>query len=447
MIKITAAFIFTLFITSTVFAQALPAYSGMQSSISGIVGSVAVRKGFAANDPRIYSTLNGIGSTATAIASIAAPALLASSGMPAWATLLGSTAINYALPLGIDALVKWQFGGATNTPITVTAPSTVNANAQQTIPILASSDLTWALISSNSMNHAWTAVISGSPSYTKTFYTTTTSTNPDSTYYLSFVNYVNSSGQTLYVWFPINTTTLSSTCPSNYSQSGSNCILGATNGTVTTTNQTLTQAISALTDTQKAVELNTQTMASLMNYLWQQAASKPGYSGLPYLATDPILSSDVDAYAAANPATFPTVNSLVTPIPSGSNGLYPSASITPTTGATIIPATSTTSNTTINPSTSAQINLGADPATPSPTLEATPTAQSILAPILSLMPTLRSYSVPTHTGVCPIANFTAFNRNFSLHQHCDLFEQLRTTISSIMVLMFVLSAMFIILKA
>ena len=88
MIKIAAGFIFTLFITSTVFAQALPAYSGMQSSISGIVGSVAARKGFAANDPRIYSTLNGIGSTATAIASIAAPALLASSGMPAWATLL-----------------------------------------------------------------------------------------------------------------------------------------------------------------------------------------------------------------------------------------------------------------------------------------------------------------------------------------------------------------------
>jgi hypothetical protein len=447
MLKILIAITTSFLVNSAALAQALPAYSGIQSSLSGVVGNVAAKRGFAANDPRIYSTLNGIGSAATSIAQVAGPALLASSGLPVWATLLGSAALNYAVPLGVDALVKWQFGGSTNTPITITAPSTVAQGAQQTIPIYPSgSYLTWDVITSNSLNKAWTAVISGPPAYSKTFYTTTTSTNPDSNYYAGFVNF-QSGNQTLYAWYPKMETALSTPCPTGYSQSGANCILGAINTTATIANQTLSQATNALTDTQKSIDVNTQTMASLINYLWQQAASKPGYAGLPYLATEPILSSDVDSFKAANPAIYPKVSALVTPIPTGSNGLYPSSSTTPTSGAQIVPATSTNSTTAINPSTSSQINLGADPATPSPVLETTPTAEMILAPILSMMPTLKSFAVPTHSGICPTPNILIFNRNFSMHSHCDLLEQLRTTIASIMVLAYVLSSMIIILKA
>ena len=164
MLKILIAITTAFLVNSMASAKALPAYSGMQSSLSGVVGNVAAKRGFAANDPRIYSTLNGIGSAATSIAQVAGPALLASSGLPVWATLLGSAALNYAVPLGVDALVKWQFGGSTNTPITITAPSTVAQVAQQTIPIYPSgSYLTWDVITSNSLNKAWTAVISGPP--------------------------------------------------------------------------------------------------------------------------------------------------------------------------------------------------------------------------------------------------------------------------------------------
>jgi hypothetical protein len=100
-----------------------------------------------------------------------------------------------------------------------------------------------------------------------------------------------------------------------------------------------------------------------------------------------------------------------------------------------------------NPGSGAQVNLGPDPGIGSPSLEQTPTAAQILAPILGMLPDLRNYGMPAHTAQCPEPSITLFDSTVTVTAHCQLAEQFRPQIYVTFVLAFTLAALFIVLTA
>jgi hypothetical protein len=235
------------------------------------------------------------------------------------------------------------------------------------------------------------------------------------------------------------------------------------------TTSPMATAASALTAAQKTQPVSYEAMTQMINYLWQKAAQRPDYTGLPYSATQPVTASDVQTWANANPTIYPTVGSLLAPVTDPS-GFAPS--VTTSTGSSVVGATSatapavTTTTTTTNSSgvttstatsngaaqpvtvmNKVSVDLGVDPAIGSPTLEITPTANAILAPILGLLPSFQNFAVPSHTAACPMPAFDVFGKHFVMDTHCTLFEQQRSTLYSTMLLAFMLIAIFIVLSA
>jgi hypothetical protein len=452
--KILAAIFLFVAILQSANAQTLsdPAYANMQRAMGGIIQNVAAARGYSSTDPRIYNTLYGMGTTATTAAASAGAGLLIGGTAPAWATVLGmaaiSGAVSYGVGLGIDKLVNWYFGTPSTTPITVSAPpsalapSAIPATLPNTIPYsYACPNL--ATILPNAVGQAYYYVCYTSPRYYLNSIWLTSIGSP-----APATGYTNAGTYSTYTVWNGPSTALTSSCPTNYSLNGSNCVSqssSSSSSNITLNNQTLSQAVSALATAQQTTAVNQQTMAMMLNYLWQQAAAQPGYAGLPYTNTSPITTTDVANYQTSNPSAYPNIGNLVATVPSGSSGLYPST--TSVAGSPVTPASTVNSSSTVNPSTTQQINLGADPATPAPTLEQTPTAQMILAPIFALFPSFQSYVVPAHNSECPTGSFTAFNSTFTLDVHCSLFQTIAPTLQSVMLLVFALASLIIILKA
>jgi hypothetical protein len=187
-------------------------------------------------------------------------------------------------------------------------------------------------------------------------------------------------------------------------------------------------------------------MAMMINNLWRSAASQIGYAGVPYSTAQPVTSADVQAWAQANPAAYPTVRALTTPVTSPATDFAPS--ISTSTATTVQPATSTLSPTSTNPAQgSPQINLGPDPNIGAPSLEATPTAQSIFQPFLNLVQPILSFNFNAPVGVCPKPVFDVFGKSVSMTSHCDIAEENRSALTFIMMLCYTIIALFIIFKA
>ena len=82
-----------------------------------------------------------------------------------------------------------------------------------------------------------------------------------------------------------------------------------------------------------------------------------------------------------------------------------------------------------------------------PELEKPPTGYEIIKPILDLMPSLRNFAVPSHSGACPRPSFSAFGETYTFTSHCELIEPLRSTFQSVMFVVYAIVAVFIILGA
>ncbi|MBR8030378.1 hypothetical protein KDX27_42160 [Burkholderia cenocepacia] len=425
-------------------AQALPvAATGMAQAVGGILSNVAVGRGFAMNDPRIYQTLYSVGKQAASVAAGAEAGLLVAGTAPAWGSILGTAALaigtGVAISVGTDALVQWAFGSNTSGPITVTAPATSGAPVSGLMVQPGNTMPTMAVIVANSLNSDLIVVTQSPPNYYSShWYTTTTFKNPNPAVYNGYQTY--GSSPLYYVWSG-SPTTGTTPCPAGTTLSGSQCV-GQATGNTTTANQTLDQASKLLTQAQQQQAINDQTMAMMLNYLWQQAAAQPGYSGLPYQVSQPVQQGDVSSWRTANPGSAPQVGWLDVPIPSG--GFAPSTSST-----SYNPATSPTTPGTTNPAPASEpvVNLGPDPGNPAPALEQTPTAQMILQPLLSLFPDLRSYAVPSHNAVCPKPSITLFGKSMVVDQQCTLAEQFRSQIYAVFAVAFTIAAMFIVLGA
>lgn len=60
---------------------------------------------------------------------------------------------------------------------------------------------------------------------------------------------------------------------------------------------------------------------------------------------------------------------------------------------------------------------------------------------------LLGWKLPSHESICPVANFALFNQNYVMDAHCLIAENNRAALSSIMMVAWVLAALFIVLKA
>lgn len=218
----------------------------------------------------------------------------------------------------------------------------------------------------------------------------------------------------------------------------------------------LNTAYGGLNAAAKGQPLPDDLIAKLANQAWLNAAAQPGYQGLPYSAAQPITATDVATWRAVDPAAAPTIADLFSPANSPGSVTVPISPTVTVTNPSTDPVTNPNPTPTPTPITSIanvnvmntpKIDLGADPQTPDPTLEATPTAWQILTPIMTLIPELKNYRAPLHASECPKPTFQIFDAQIVMESHCNIAEQFRQQITAVMATVWILVALFIVLSA
>lgn len=426
--------------------QADPSYWNMNRALSGVTQQAIQARGFAATDPRIYGTLQGMGSAAISTASTAAGVAggagvvtLAGLTAPAWGSVVlfatVSAVIGFGVNLALNGLVNWLFRSDKKIDANVTAGSVDPSGG------ITAGGSAWR--ASDNVNYLYggdyTAVgnqarynIAARANQTGTFTAATCTLNTSSQATCGTITVT------------LQPSGAPGTCPSGQFWVVNTCTFYGYAAGGAFTALTLQQAIDKLTAAERAKPLNPQLVAAVANQLWQQAASVPGYQGLPYPQANPITTAEAQTWQTTNPSTWPTVGDFVSPVATSETGAY-SMPVNPT-SSTVTPATGTNPSTS-NPSTQAQINLGADPGIGTPTLEGTPTAAQILAPILGLLPELRSFNTGTHTAVCPRPTLNLFGGTQVMEAHCTLLDNNKAVIQTAMAVSWALMALFIILSA
>ncbi len=418
----------------TVSAQSVsePAYANMQRSVGGIIQSATQSMGYSPNDPRTYGTLRGVGQATAGAAAAAGTGILVAGSAPAWATILAiaavSGSVSYGVGITLDATVKWAFGSGA-TPVTMTIPATSGSGPISPLgnPLGCASPVQTQIYNWCVKGGERDPMCMSSPPYTcQTIAMCPGQANP-----------------TLAACGPGGS--FSGAAQTQQALQTIGYTFAPATGTETQSNKTLVDAIASLTAAQKQQAVSYDAMALMINQMWQKASAQPGYAGVPYSVTSPVTAAQVQAYAQANPSAYPKVEALTSPVTSGATGFSPST--TTVTGTPVSPSISETPPTATNPSTQTQTNLGPDPNIGAPTLEATPTAQMIMAPLIALFPDLKAYNVPGHTGACPKPSFDVFGTSILMDQHCTIFEQQRAALYAAGLLAFTLIALFIVLSA
>jgi hypothetical protein len=216
----------------------------------------------------------------------------------------------------------------------------------------------------------------------------------------------------------------------------------------------LDNAVAGIDATQKAEKISPDVLAQMVDRAWQNAAAQPNYQGLPYSATQPVTPADAAGWQNENPSLNPTLGDLLVPASSaGSSSVFISSdaasSPNPGTGTGTSPNPTPTGVTDVNVvnSPTVRVDWGADPDVPTPSLEQTPTASAILSPLLNLMPSLRSFTVPSHGAACPKPSFSLFEKQIVMDSHCALLDGVKPTLYAVMAFVWLMLAAFIILRA
>lgn len=417
--------VLSIILPNAAFAQAVadPAYVNMQKAISGIIQQTAANRGVSISDPRTYSTLYSIGKTTAAVTATAAAGAVGVATAPGWMTALAlaaaAGAISYAVPIGIDALVKWKFGDTPSSPVitSVSQPSDGIYKPSSGQACTVSSVYDWC-----EPNGGFFQACLGQ------------GYNPTLPCSSSWNSYGFSGAAT--------------------TRAGAMAIAGYSDvkPVITTSYESIATATKSITETQKTQPVDHSSMALMVNYLWQKAAAETSYNGIPYVQNSPITTAEVKQWAEQNAGAYPSVQGLITPVAAGSTGFAPS--ITTSAASSVTPATTptspyalptTTTATTADPKTAGAVDLGSDPKIGSPALD----APNWLQPLINMLPGWRSATF-TQAGECykPTIDLRpVINKTIILQSQCDLLEKQRETLSKIMSAVWVMAAAFIILRA
>lgn len=219
---------------------------------------------------------------------------------------------------------------------------------------------------------------------------------------------------------------------------------------------TLDDAVAGLDATSKGAKISSDTLSKMVNKAWQHAAAQPGYTGLPYSATDPVTPAEVQAWQFENPALNPTLGDMLVPAVAPGTGSIPisvdaggstNPDPDPTPNPNPPPTPVGTANVNVVNVPTVRVEWGADPGVLAPSLEQTPTAGAILAPLLNLMPSLRSFVVPSHSSVCPKPSFSVFEKHIVMDTHCAVLDESKPTLYAVMAFVWLMLGTVIILRA
>lgn len=431
-----------------VFAQALPLpVSPMQNAVSGAMQEKMIARGFAANDPRFGATL---AKSSTALAGVAGTATAVTVGTvtaPGWASValaigLGAV-ITYAVQLGLDALTNWLFRSdgkidESGQPLAVPTSTTMTVGGEYWFVSFHSAGVDIDLAGGDGEALA-------RQGYAE--YLAQTNQQPRSPSCTKTSQNLVSCG---IITAQRKTSGAPGACPAGYLLKSGSCSpysFLAPPAVPEKTAQALQQAINDLPATDKSKALNPVIVAALADQAWVRAAAQPDYDGLPYVASDPVTAQDAARWQQLNPESWPTVQDFVIPQPAPTGGTSSSPYVLPNTSNPVSSYDPATSQGT-NPAASNPLaNLGPDPAIGSPTLEATPTAQSILAPVLGLLPDFRAFVAPSQSGSCPKPSMDLWGKHLVLDGHCALLDENAAVIQAIMAAVWMLLAVFIVLSA
>jgi len=356
--------------TQVVYSQALLAPVEnfvVNRAEAAIVTRVAIARGFAANDPRIASTLTAMGESSTAlnVVSTGAAIGLGFLGAPVWLTIaasLGILAAGSALVAGGVTLTRSLDGkvitatqplpvpGGSDYPVgSVPQPAQPAPTAMQDVighGVMFQQALiyhTSACQASDSYCTAFPALPSGQKNFTRdygsvavvlksladvTAYDTYEQSFNSHTGIVNYDGYGNGGYDSLSVnvFFQPNADNTSQTLMESrtnkvWTSTGPQLQTGvqpatwwvAGPGVAPISGSDLSQIWGSLTDNAKSQPLNSMTLAQLVNQTWQQAASRSDYQGLPFPSSQPITSTDVQPWAVANPGLVPNVGDLFRP--------------------------------------------------------------------------------------------------------------------------------------
>lgn len=430
-------------------AQALPAPEPQKVSraVSGVLQDGMRNRGFASNDPRFWKTLSSVGGRATAAGAGAGAAVITAGVItaPAWVSIAVAAAIGavvtYGVTLAIDGLVEWLFNDDGTIDFQM-------VNSAPTLPGFTAGEQVWRGYGAN-------GEVFG-------------------TDHQSVANQVRHDDVLRYVAQGYNFTYSPPTCTltsGGYACSGNivltkkaapiqcpagSLIVSGACGAPTYPDAlptpleqdgaTVPAAVGAIPSEDLNKPLNPVILAGLANQLWQQAASQPGYDGLPYPQNDPITAAEVEPWIQANPTLAPTVGDFVAPNPVTTANPTPWVLPSNPTAPVTTPVTETNPGTTNPAEENPLTNLGPDPGIGAPDLESTPTAQQILDPILNMLPGHRSFTASSHEGTCPTPTINLYGAH-TMDAHCTLIDQNKGVIQGAMTFAWAVIALFIVLSA
>ncbi|MCS0582043.1 hypothetical protein NX784_10615 [Massilia pinisoli] len=397
-------------------AQALP--SRMQTALSSLIQSKAIKRGFAANDPRIGSTLQAAGSGIVGYAAAAAVVTAAGVTAPAWVTAAISVGLGVLFSAGISLAidgVKWLLNSDGSVSVTMSSISSpgagmvaggvayVRGSTYAADPVILA-NLALSTVPGKTLGDGWYVGTPGASDY--------------------YFHIMSADGSVYGIDVAMFTRAAPATCAVGQYYDGTSCLTPAAS-TPPLVLPGIGAAAANVSDGDKAKPVNPAIVAAIADTAWKQAASQPGYAGLPYDASDPITQADAQMQQQANPASWPTVGDTVSPQVSTDGALspfsLPSSSGSPSTGTGT--GNDTGSNTGSNTD-SKPIDWGSFSA---PQLEETPTVSSIVDPLLNLWPAWASFSFPQHQSVCPTPSFmlpggVLNGQTVRFTQMCDFLE-------------------------
>ena len=210
-----------------------------------------------------------------------------------------------------------------------------------------------------------------------------------------------------------------------------------------------------LSDSEKAKPMTDEQIATVADSNHKDAASQPGYNGVPYRQSEPVKKEDVKKFHDEHPEVQrPRVGDMLAPMPNtqstAATGANANPLVIPNTvsplNPTVSPSTPTLSSPTTPGGTTVNIDLGPNPNLQEPALE-TPPMIDVLKPLTDLIQPFKNVNFAGLTGQCPTFGFNIWNRPFVIDFHCSLIDSQMGNMRSLSILGGTLASVFILLAA